>query len=209
MLEAEVEVAVDDGGAFDGAVGECCGVGEVEEADFGEGEILGGGVDAEERARVVGAGASEEAPVEGGGGGGRGEVPAGDGGGRRGVVLAAEGAVGIGAEERVGERGEAHVGGAELGVIFEDEEEGFGEVEGAVRDGVVELEAGEALAGDVDGEGEIAGGEADVVGGRGLGVSEERARERDEGAEGAKREAGRHPGGPVERVNGGRKSLRE
>ena len=54
MLETEVEIGVDDGRTFDGAVGVCGRVGEIEKTDFGDGEIGVVGVDAEEFARVVG-----------------------------------------------------------------------------------------------------------------------------------------------------------
>ena len=86
MFEAEVEIGVDDGRAFDGAVGVGVGIGEIEEPDFGEREILGGGVDAKESASVVRAAAGEDAPIEGGGNAGGGEVPAGDVGRRRAVL---------------------------------------------------------------------------------------------------------------------------
>ena len=102
VLEAEVEVGVDDRRAFDGAVGMRFEVGEVKQADFCQGQILGRGMDAQERARVVGSATSDEAPVEGGGGVGRGEVLACAGGRRRGVVRATQSSVGIGRKDGVG-----------------------------------------------------------------------------------------------------------
>jgi len=80
VLEAEVEVGVDDRRAFDGAVGVRFEVGEVKQADFCRGRSWSwrGCAGACARSWIA---TSDEAPVEGGGGVGRGEVPACAGGG--------------------------------------------------------------------------------------------------------------------------------
>ena len=52
---------------------------------------------------------------------------------------------GVGGDDGCGNRGDAHGGGAELGFVLEDQDEGFGEVEGAARDDVADLQAGEAV----------------------------------------------------------------
>ena len=54
--------------------------------------------------------------------------------------------MGIGCDDGCGNRGDAHVGGAKQGLVFQHKSEGFGQVEGAMRDGVAELEAVEVVA---------------------------------------------------------------
>ena len=60
-------------------------------------------------------------------------------------MAAAQRTMGIGRDDGWGNRSDMHVRRAKLGVLFENKDKSFGHVEGAVRDCIMDLEAGEVV----------------------------------------------------------------
>jgi hypothetical protein len=128
------------------------GVVELQHADFGEGQVVVGGGDADELSGVVCVGAKDETPVDVGVRVGRLKAPARAGRRASESRCTAQGLMWVGGKECIIRGLDLHVRRSQFDVVVECENKGFGKFEGAVRYGVVHAKAGEAPMADMHGK---------------------------------------------------------